>query len=257
MSCATVVRTGSANPARSMSSKPTTLTSSGHGAAAGPDGSQCAERHDVVVAQDPGHIRMPQEQGLGRRCAARHVAVAALDGQASRPRAAPMAERLSHARQALGRRRVVERDSDHGPGADGRGPGGAPRRYGRRPGCRSSLRACVPSCVSLFTSTVRQVSATQPLRMTTPKAARRDHYPIHASGCQQLQERAFALRIVGAVAQQDHVAPVPCAILDGSHQLREEWVLDVGDEQAKGVGRAQLEGAGHARRPVVESPCGR
>ena len=84
------------------------------------------------------------------------------------------------------------------------------------------------------------------------EAAGRDDQAVDAPLDEQLEVAGFALRVVGGVAQQDRVALGAGGVLDRPDELREVRVLDVGDDQAEGLGRPALERAGDARRPVLE-----
>ena len=79
-----------------------------------------------------------------------------------------------------------------------------------------------------------------------------DDEAIHLALGEHLERLDLALRIAAAVREQDGVAALAGGVLDGAHDLREVGVLDVGDDEADGAGRAQPQRAGHARGSVAE-----
>ena len=247
----TVVSDGSANPARSMSSKPTTLTSRGTTRPLARTARRAPKRHDVVVAEDAGHARVRREQA--RRRVALPLATL-LEQQSSSTTAAPQPRRARAAhRPAVPPPRDRRARPSPCPAADGRGRGGAPRPSGHPPRCRSSRPVADRSWASLLTSTVgsracaiqRALRWVRPLDATITPSTRRA-----SSSSRNAPSRSG---IVGAVAQQHDVATLAGAVLDGPHQLREVGVLDVGDEQAQGMGRAQLQSI--APRSTADSPA--
>ena len=88
--------------------------------------------------------------------------------------------------------------------------------------------------------------------MANAQAAHGDHDAIDPPIDEQVEIRRLAIRIVGGVAQQKHEPVLPGDVLDSAHELREERVFDVGDDEPEGLGRPQLQRAGDRRRPVVE-----
>ena len=109
------------------------------------------------------------------------------------------------------------------------------------------------------TSTARRVDQDhrerrrrQPLAVAGAQAAGRDDQAVDPPLDEQVEVAGLPLGIVGGVAQQDRVALGPGGVLDGTDELREVRVLDVGDDQPERLGRPSLERAGDARRAVVE-----
>ncbi len=103
----------------------------------------------------------------------------------------------------------------------------------------------------------RQGSVRQPLALARPDRARRHDQPVDPALDQQVEVRRLALRVLVGVAEEDRVALADRGVLDGLDELREVRVLDVGDDQSEGEGRAALERAGDVGRPEAEVARGR
>jgi len=97
----------------------------------------------------------------------------------------------------------------------------------------------------------------QPFEVPPAETAGRDDQPVDPALDEQVEVARLALRVVVGVAQQDRVALRPGGVLDRPDQLGEVRVLDVGDDQPERFGRASLERARDARRPVVAGPARR
>jgi hypothetical protein len=103
----------------------------------------------------------------------------------------------------------------------------------------------------------RQGSVGQPVAVPRAEAARRDHDPVDPAVDEQVEVAGLALRVVVGVAEQDRVAQLAGRVLDGPDELREERVLDIGDDQSDRPRRALAQRASHARGPVAQLPGGR
>jgi hypothetical protein len=81
----------------------------------------------------------------------------------------------------------------------------------------------------------------EPLPVVNAETARSDDDTVDAPVDEQFEVGALAVGVVRGIAQEDRVAVVARRVLDGPHELREERVLDVGDDQAVCSRRPELE----------------
>ena len=92
----------------------------------------------------------------------------------------------------------------------------------------------------------------EPFGVAAAQAAGRDDQAVDAALDQEIEIARLPFGVVGGVAQQDRVALGASRVLDRPDELGEIRVLDVGDDQPKGLGRLPLERTRNARGPVVE-----
>ena len=128
----------------------------------------------------------------------------------------------------------------------------ARRQTGFRHGCRSGSTGGRDPRAEVLIRTTGSGGEASHSRCRDPRPLAAIMQAVDSSLDEQLEVAGFTLRVVGGITQEDRVALGPSGILDRPDELREIRVLDVGDDQAEGLGGAPLERAGNPRRPVLE-----